>query len=682
MGVSPVIPPRPTPLTEGKYPPKIQNLSSGETVYQQRILLVYGRAGSEAMADGWIVVYHDKNSFPEQTWPCTNSHFKCLVHLNPGLNRISFVFYPPQNTCMPPSSSVIFINYVNVIRNPPLYLAIILAKDSPGEYDAPPLRKEREGNGLELAIKKFRMIAYLWQAFTGEQMARNGFERRCFRFEEEKMQDTLSYKERNVFRQTAKIHIIRSKYTLREIRDIDLAQQNPTAKRKCDLFGKVVYESLKEYGGPFASHYPVHVAACILDSHWDGRTILGHAALGGNSGMIKMEVYICSMKLAVFGSHSMHSFPSCMEEIVPTFLDDTPIDTRYVANDNNESSTNWECANVGIGAFLHEVGHLLGCPHRVSGIMRRDYVNFNRTFCTREPYSVRTKKRPWGPCLPESECAWHRLDIIRFRYHTLFSLPSDPPINNANLFYYATNNGFHIVSNEGVVLIEIYVGEQCYKHIEFCDSPQKSVILEEHSLRDYAGISYHAEPLRIVVISATLREIVIENFKKELSNSIVSLIIGKGVRSAMLGQHNPKSSEFKIDFSDKLDKLTKICVRSGLYLDGVELFFNDKSSMALSGRGGTLHTFLINGAQGERIQGFYIWSDAWVDAIQIITNWNRISPIYGTPSGLYKYIAAPQGYLIAGIYGSIGAWCNSFGFFYIDTKLIKYNRISDQAGIT
>lgn len=75
-----------------------------------------------------------------------------------------------------------------------------------------------------------------------------------------------------------------------EIQDIDLAQQNPTAKRCHDLFGKVVYESLKEYGGPFASHSPVHVAACILDSHWDGKTILGHAALGGYTGMVIANV--------------------------------------------------------------------------------------------------------------------------------------------------------------------------------------------------------------------------------------------------------------------------------------------------------------------------------------------------------------------------------------------------------
>lgn len=100
------------------------------------------------MGKGTIVVHHDKNSFPSQTWPCnlfedkymltsytgTKSHFKCLVHLNEGLNCITFEFYPPYNISVQ-CSTVIFLNYVNVSKNPPLYLAILLAKDSPGRIE-------------------------------------------------------------------------------------------------------------------------------------------------------------------------------------------------------------------------------------------------------------------------------------------------------------------------------------------------------------------------------------------------------------------------------------------------------------------------------------------------------------------------------------------------------------------
>jgi hypothetical protein len=49
------------------------------------------------------------------------------------------------------------------LATPPLQLVILLGKDSPGTFDAVPARIEKEGNGLEIAIRKFRMAAYLWK---------------------------------------------------------------------------------------------------------------------------------------------------------------------------------------------------------------------------------------------------------------------------------------------------------------------------------------------------------------------------------------------------------------------------------------------------------------------------------------------------------------------------------------
>ncbi|EMR08586.1 hypothetical protein PNEG_03062 [Pneumocystis murina B123] len=648
-----------TDLIKEKYAPRIENILSGETVYQ-RIILVYGRAGTKDIKEGTIVVHHDKNSFPSQTWPCIKSHFKCLVHLNEGMNCLTFEFFPPHNMSIQ-FSTVIFLNYINVVKNPPLYLVILLAKDSPEEYDAPPSRKEKEGNGLELAIKKLRMIAYLWQAFTGEKMARNGFGRRCFRFEEENLIDTLSSQEKDIIRQTAKIHIVRSKYSLKEIRDVNLAQQNPAATKKDGLY-EIALESIREYGDVFKSESPVHVAACILDSHWDGKMILGHAALGGGTDL---------QRLAIFGSHSMHCFPSCIEEVVPTFLDDTAIDTRYVANDNNESSTIWECANIGIGAFLHEVGHLLGAPHRSTGIMHRDYVHFNRTFCTIEPYSARTKKESWGPCLPESECSWHYLDMIKFRYHKLFALPDDPIIEAGNLLYYSMKDKFLVMSDEGVILIEIYANDKYYAYLDFHDNSKKEILLEEQSLRKYAKIPNNIQPLKAIITSAALCEITIEDFKKELLDSTVSLDAGLGIKSFQFGRSDEALLKFQFDFSNKLDKLSNICIRSGLFIDGLKFIFNNESTMATSGNGGNLNNFPIDGPKGERIKGLYIWSNAWIDALQIITTWNRTSPLYGTVSGHYKYVTTPEGYEIAGFYGSTGKWCNTLGVIYIDKKQLQ-----------
>ncbi|CAF1515620.1 unnamed protein product, partial [Rotaria sordida] len=67
--------------------------------------------------------------------------------------------------------------------------------------------------------------------------------------------------------------------------------------------------------------------------------------------------------------------------------------------------------------MMHEVGHLFGCPHQRSGVMMRDYIRLNRSFCVTEP--------PGPPALNRAECSWHRLDLLRFRAHPCFALPND-----------------------------------------------------------------------------------------------------------------------------------------------------------------------------------------------------------------------------------------------------------------
>src|SRR5699024_10881451 len=107
-------------------------------------------------------------------------------------------------------------------NSPPLDLVVVLGKDSDGTFDAVPERIAREGNDLGRAIRKFRMAAYLWQSFTGEQMFRHGFGRRCFRFEEEWQTGTLSRRDSasGHMRNEAKVHVVRCDKTVAELRSL------------------------------------------------------------------------------------------------------------------------------------------------------------------------------------------------------------------------------------------------------------------------------------------------------------------------------------------------------------------------------------------------------------------------------------------------------------------------------
>lgn len=379
----------------------------------QKILLIYGQIAdpSQQALHGTLTVCHHQDNFPPTIWPVENSHFKALIHLSPGPNRLRFDFSSPKlvtnQSSIPAHSSWMNINCLPATTCPPLQLVILLGKDSPGTFDAVPERINREGNDLDTAKRKFRMAAYLWQAFTGEQMYRNGFGRRCFRFEEEWQSGTLTFRDRESgqMRSEAKIHVVRSEKTVEELRDLNLAQQYDKATRKGDLFS-IAMEAMKDYFKPTHGQKQ-YVSVLLLDAHWDtrSRTITGHAALGGGSNEVQ---------LAIFGSQALQSYPSCLEEVVPAFTDCTRTDTDFVANDCNESGSNWEAANIGIGAHLHETGHMLGCPHQESGVMLRDYVIFNRTFLCHEPYSTRTKSPAYGFAYPTTSAAgidWIRLDL-------------------------------------------------------------------------------------------------------------------------------------------------------------------------------------------------------------------------------------------------------------------------------
>lgn len=298
----------------------------------QRFLIVHGRAGPRngVSFDRLITVAcHD---FPTTQWPCVDSHFKALVHLVPGPNTVSFIF--ESTTSVLP----LRIQYLPLLQNPPLFLCIFVASDSPGTFDVPP-EKSHE-NTLAIATEKLRMAGYLWQAFCGEQMYRHGFGRRTFRLDESWLPDTVMGGGTNALvRQTATVHIIRSRYSLKEIRDPSRAQQSPHRRDDVQDLWSIFLEDLQTHPR-FASQDNYIVAGLVLDAHWDvkSQVILGHAALGGGSG---------DKRLGIFGSHLTHAWPRNIHEVVPCMMNATKTDTRYVADDANESGEWWRAHNIG-----------------------------------------------------------------------------------------------------------------------------------------------------------------------------------------------------------------------------------------------------------------------------------------------------------------------------------------------
>ncbi|GIZ38269.1 hypothetical protein CKM354_000169000 [Cercospora kikuchii] len=672
---------RPTPSTS-PLAPRVLSVSDGSWVHQ-KVLLIFGQCAEPSQPiDGTLTVCHHNDNFPPISWPVCDSHFKALVHLQPGPNRLRLDFTSPKlpstNSSIPAHSSWININFLPLNAAPPIQLCILVAKDSPETYDAVPERVQKEGNGLSTAVRKFKMAAYLWQAFTAEQMNRSGFGRRCYRYEEEWQPGTLTWKdmETGQMRNEARIHIVRMDKTVAEIQDLDVAQQHGPAQRKGDLY-KYAMDAVKNYFGTKPGQVQ-YISAMFLDSHWDKQagTVRGHAALGGGDG---------SVKLAIFGSHCLQSYPAHLEEVVPAFSDCTRTDTDYVANDCNEGGSNWEAANIGIGAHLHETGHLLGCPHQESGVMLRDYTTLNRTFLCREPYSTRTKQQGQRLCLPKDECSWHRLDTLRFRFHPTFQLPNDPAMNadRSVQVWTVDNNNVLVTAATGVAWIEIYPegDDLCHQWIEYVDQTSgpggapRLVTLTEDTIQAQLPKEKRKRKINLKVFSCGGEEHEVKDFSRLCSKDAkIKLPDGRpGFKSSKLGHSQMDGSQpqqlilgnfQKQGKFDQKKLLMTIRVYHGAMVDGLEFFYEDGVSELFGKRGGKPggSDFSLNFQRGELLLGFYVRAGAWIDGIQIMTTTGRRSEIFGKATGGSGHtLIPPRGYNIAGIYGSCAQWLDGFG---------------------
>ncbi|KAL1957969.1 hypothetical protein VTO42DRAFT_5361 [Malbranchea cinnamomea] len=642
------------------YAPRIESISDNSWVHQ-KVLLVYGQIGDayRHSVNGTLTVIHPHDSFPSTVWPVRESYFKALVHLVPGPNKIRLDYTPSKTTHHTVHSSSININYLPLTNVPPLHLAIVLADDSTGQFDtAPGGAPSDESSCLDLAIRKFRMAAYLWQAFTGEQMYRNNFGRRCFRFEEEWQTGTLSAKdtETGQMRNEATVHIIR-------VPEAVAALRLYAHETLCRVVANAVIKhfDLK----PGQNQY---VSALFLDSHWDKECnrITGDLVAGSSEGAIKM---------ALFGSAGLHSYPSCMEEVVSAFTDCKRTDPEYVAS---QYGSNWETAASCIGAHLRETGRLLGCFPRDTGIMGPDYVRFNRSFTTWEPFRSGTKSQGLRLCLSADEADWHRLDVLRFRFHPLFRLPSDAQVPDDSVEVWPVENDKILVtSGSGVAFVEIFVEDEavCANFIEYVNAdagnsaiPRQVTLTEQGIRHRLPAQSKKAKRIRLVIYSGKLRIRVVDDLSQLKSKrSLVMLSKHQtGYRGGMI--------EFPLSKNDCPEDLvlesciqTKLLVSVKVYLDnfvtGIEFGYEDLTSQLFGKK--TSHPatgeFVLDTRRGEVILGFYVRFDRYLEGLEILTSLGRKSGVYGSPSGgVSRTLIPPRGYRVAGISGSVGSYIDSF----------------------
>ncbi|CAK7909672.1 hypothetical protein CAAN1_13S01244 [[Candida] anglica] len=564
--------------------------------------------------------------FPPQSFEVNgHGYFKAILHVSPGepnvfdvqvfpntsIGAFGFPDFPQGRAPNPIDTGKLTLIHEQMPQNKPVHLCVILGKDSNGSYDMPSYRLQRgEVANLDTAIRKLKVAGRLMQSFTQDDMRSNGFSNRTWQFTEEtvKNQGIFGYDvDSPTPHQEVKIHVLRSPKTVAELRDPNLAQQNPKGKDTGGLFSHALdlIHKVPELWDEFEKSRTAIQCACLyIDATFDvkSKLILAHAALGGGTGEIK---------LAIFGSHGLHSWPMNFPQVTPSFLDSTHLTTKEVANDCNECGTSWECLNITMGAFMHEIGHLLGCPHQVDGVMLRDYVWFNRSFMTRESECLRRNTK--GAVVRSQDgtwdkvCHWHRLDILRFFYHDSFSLPidsQDPTFgkvyattrisdkeydangsNHVPASYSTPSGGALIKSASGIYLIEFITDGLARHHIDSFPRGyggsgfQNELMLDYEScldeLRRHTDRANENFDVRVLSLSGDLY---INNFKEHCKKSAENVIrndfgLGRGqlngYKSALLGS---KKQNMIIAGFD-LRTVYKVRVYHGGALDGVRFYY-------------------------------------------------------------------------------------------------------------
>jgi len=687
---------------------------------------------------------NDNRVFPPQYFEVNNGQFKALVHVSPGepnqfrvevmdngiISSFGFSEYKNGRPNIVDRGQLILI-FNPLPQNKPVHMCLIRARDSPNTYDMPQYRlARREQPNLENAVKKLKVAARLMQAYTQDEMRTVGFSNRTFQFVEETTLDQtiFGYKVQSPTpHQEVKVHVLTSPKSVAELRSPDLAQQNPSAKDKGGLFSHAIDLIKKSDIYDSKRGTAIQCAVMYLDSTYDTKNnlILTHAALGGGDS---------GVKLAIFGSHGLHAYPQNFPLVTPSFLDSTKLSTNEVANDCNECGTSWECLNICLGAFMHEIGHLLGCPHQVDGVMLRDYIWWNRSFMTRELECLRThspgvlidRNGQWPKV-----CHWNRLDLIRFLYHDLFSLPVDKfqKVHSTTmkpdslytdlavpLLYSLPGNGAVMMSDAGIFIVEIVDGDltryhEPYLPLEYggngvvhqCTINYPEYLSKLRSAKRDAGEEYK---VRVMSLAGDL---FINNFKKHcspLEQDVVKSDFGfgrgelTGYKSELLGR---AKGEMRVAAFD-LATVYRVRVYSGRALDGVRFYFKTggvstghapkvpprnylkkvfghhdehhheehqqvngevKDGSSLVGKEtGSYSDFELQ--NGEEIVRFNIRNGAWVDGIQVVTNRNRSSPMFGNAQGghLSSLMKPSKDAEIVGMYFYLGGWLDGLGLIY------------------
>ncbi|KAJ8725548.1 hypothetical protein PYW08_003731 [Mythimna loreyi] len=333
----------------------ITNFQNGDVV-NYSLVLVKGiiTRGNSNNNEKLICTLKSENFQNKSQWDVYNGEFKVIIELKRGENVIELEYTEQQK-------KILLLDYTprkTNLRVTPVY---IICQGHDGCFQSPP----EIDNSTESACARIALGAKLIQCLTAEKLFESGIGRKTFQLEHEvnpKKPECIIFKSGlNVNKARKMKQTELWSHFGRELMLSDLGSN----ERK--FLGFI---SCTRYKGTDIDKPMTHEEIISLTE--------AYAALGGGG-------------LALFGTACLYTWPTTVEEIVPKFLDATPVNVRRFMDDSGYRGTLGGCFATTLGSVFHELGHTFDLGHTKDGIMGRGFDNLDRVFVMGEKRSALVK---------------------------------------------------------------------------------------------------------------------------------------------------------------------------------------------------------------------------------------------------------------------------------------------------
>ncbi|XP_017788871.1 PREDICTED: putative zinc metalloproteinase YIL108W [Habropoda laboriosa] len=310
----------------------VTNVTDGENLCYS-LALIRGRVSTVYT---FITLRNQKNQSAE--WPVVSGEFRAVVELTRGPNKLELEVAGQRKRLV-----LIYEPRTTRLRVTPVY---VICAGHDGYFQGP----RGEDRSPESAATRIGLGARLLQTLTAEKLREAGYGRKTFQLERD-----LDGAECLVMHSMLDVDRARA-MNQRELWEL-IARELMTGHLASKDRKYLAFLSCTRYRG--APNPRTHEDTLARTQ--------GHAALGGGG-------------LALFGSACLHTWPTCIDQLLPRFLDATLIDTEQLMDDSNYRGTHGGCLATTLGSVLHELGHTFDLGHTREGIMGRGFDYVDRVF--------------------------------------------------------------------------------------------------------------------------------------------------------------------------------------------------------------------------------------------------------------------------------------------------------------